>query len=489
MDYVVVNPDPAGTVTSLGSLGYSLEAAVADLVDNSVAAEARSIDIATEWAGDGSWIAVVDEGSGMDAATITTAMRIAGKGPAAARTATDLGRFGLGLKTASFSQARQLVVDARTQGGSWVTRTWDLSVVEQAGEWRLGKDAPDDARALVRDLRRGRARGTTVLWRHLHRLTPVGGRVDDRELKQHFYRELGRVQAHLGMVFHRFLRAKKLTITMNGTPIKPWDPFLSLQAQTQRVPAETVRLAGHDVRIEGFVLPHRRYLSERAFEAAGGPKGWLDQQGFYVYRRDRLIVAGGWLGVSSLKKDERFILARLTVDVPAELDETWSIDVRKSSATPPPALRITLDRLAKTTREKAGKVLTHRGGAAAIAHASSFQYAWKVARRGGTVTCRINPEHPLVKRALRGDPEQVAPVKALLKLLEQTVPVGALRVMHEAETIDDPEPFGDSSPEETDVVAKGIYEALISQNETPAAARAQLRAMPPFDHLDGFWQK
>lgn len=489
MDYEVVNPDPAGTVSSLGSLGYSLEAAVADLVDNSIAAKASTVDVVTAWDGAASWIALVDDGTGMDEAAVTVAMRIAGRGPATDRTATDLGRFGLGLKTASFSQARQLVVDARTPRQPWVTRTWDLAVVEAAGEWRLGKAAPVDAESLVERLRDGRKRGTTVLWRNLHRLTPAGSRRGDRDLEKHFYRELANVQAHLGMVFHRYLRSRRLVLTMNGTPIRPWDPFLSSQQQTQRLPAETVRLAGRDVRVEGFVLPHRRYFTEQSFDAAGGPKGWLDQQGFYVYRRDRLIVAGGWLGLSGLKKDERYILARLAVDVPAELDETWSIDVRKSSATPPHALRSTLDRIAKATRDKAGKVLTHRGGAAAIAHAASFQYAWKVARRDGSVTCRINYEHPLVKRSLRGEPEQTAPLRALLKLLEQTVPIGALRVLHEAETVDDPEPFRDEGTAETEAVARAIFEALVSQDIPLADARVRLRSMPPFDHLDGFWQE
>jgi hypothetical protein len=364
-----------------------------------------------------------------------------------------------------------------------------LEVVARSREWRLGTSAPDGIAELIQSLRRGRPKGTTVLWRYLHKLTPPGSRTDDRDLEKHFYRELGRVEAHLGMVFQRYLRTKRLTITINGTPVKAWDPFLTTQPQTQRVPVETVSVKGFDVRIEGFVLPHRRYLTDTSFDEAAGPNGWLDQQGFYVYRRDRLIVAGSWLGVASLKRDERFILARVAVDVPAELDEAWSVDVRKSWAVPPPGLLRTLERIASATRTKAGQVLTHRGGAAAIAHASSFQYAWKVARRDGTVTCRINAEHPLVKRALRGDADQVAPVRALLKLLEQTVPVGALRVMHEAETIDDPEPFSDVAPHETEIVARAIYEALLSQDTPPADARARLKAMPPFDRLGGFWHR
>jgi hypothetical protein len=79
--------------------------------------------------------------------------------------------------------------------------------------------------------------------------------------------------------------------------------------------------------------------------------------------------------------------------------------------------------------------------------------------------------------------------KALLQLLEQTLPIGALRVMHETETIDDPEPFADVAPEAAVEVARRIFEAMLSQGVAPGEACTRLRLMPPFDALDGFWQK
>ncbi|MEU2979604.1 ATP-binding protein [Streptomyces hirsutus] len=119
MKYDIAAPEPAGMVASLSSLGYSLPAAVADLVDNSISVEARTIDVEFTWAGADSWIAVVDDGWGMTVEELVTAMTVAARGPATPRSATDLGRFGVGLKSASFSQARQLTVSSAKVDGQW----------------------------------------------------------------------------------------------------------------------------------------------------------------------------------------------------------------------------------------------------------------------------------------------------------------------------------------------------------------------------------
>ena len=145
VDYEIANPHPAGTIESLRSLGYSLEAAVADLVDNSIAADAGQVDVIFTWNGQDSWIAVVDDGHGMDEKQLVTAMTIAARGPGALRTAQDLGRFGMGLKTASFSQARRLIVTSALTGHERATRVWDLDLVKRTEQWRLlhGTSAPE----------------------------------------------------------------------------------------------------------------------------------------------------------------------------------------------------------------------------------------------------------------------------------------------------------------------------------------------------------
>jgi hypothetical protein len=482
VSYEIANPHPAGTIASLRALGYTTEAAVADLVDNSIAASARQVDVTFTWAGRDSWVAVRDDGRGMTETGLVTAMTIAARGTGAPRDARDLGRFGMGLKTASFSQARRLLVTTAADQQPRVTRAWDLDLVRTTGEWRLLRGAGPDQGLLDGQWA---GAGTVVLWRHLHRFDQPEAEAGE-SAERHFYDEVRQVEAHLGMVFARFLSGSRLQLNVNGNPVLPWDPYLAQRPFAQRLAAEDFLISGYPMRVAGFILPHPRHLTEAEASQAAGPGGWLEQQGFYVYRRDRLIVAGDWLGIRGVRKEDKYILARIAVDIPAELDSEWSIDVRKSAAIPPLAARPYLLRLAASAREAAAAVLSQRARLATRETGADFTFAWNVSRRDGQVRCRINRSHPLVRQVLRGG-ELAADAAALVRLLEQTVPVAALRVMHQSETLDDPEPFADVADEETSRVAAQIEAALISQGCTPGEARHRIGLMPPFDQLAGFW--
>nr|WP_237419294.1 ATP-binding protein [Kitasatospora sp. SID7827] len=481
-------PEPAGLIATLSSLGYSLPAAVADLVDNSISAEAVEIDVDFTWAGSETWISVADDGTGMSPAKLATAMTVAARGPQAERSSGDLGRFGVGLKSASFSQARQLVVTSCVSGG-WHTRCWDLDLVESTGEWRLLSQVDDETETILARLRAGRRRGTVVLWRRLNGYAEASER--DTRLQRQFYAEARRVEGHLAMVFARYLTGVgRRRLRLSGTAVKAWDPFLAHHPSVLRLPPERHPVNGGEVRIEAFVLPSAQRLTTAEHESAGGPSGWLDQQGFYVYRRDRLILAGDWLGLRGLRKEEKYNLARIAVDVPAEADVDWSVDVRKSSMVPPVALRPILERMARATRDRAADVLRHRGLVAARTHGDPLVYPWLVNRSDGRLTCRINRSHPLVQSVLKTGGTETARVRALLRLLEETVPVATLRAMHEMDTEDDPEPFGGSTAEaDVDVteVAQQIFESLVAGGRSPDAARDRLRTLSPFDQLSGFW--
>lgn len=490
MRYEIANPDPGGTIESFKSLGYTIEAAVADLVDNSITAQARNINVQFTWDGRDSWVAVTDDGNGMTENELVAAMTIAAKGPGTHRDPKDLGRFGMGLKTASFSQASQLTVASAAPDGTHVTRAWSLDVVVQSGEWRLLQETSPADEVILDRVWTGH--GTVVIWRHLHRFDIPGITAADTASQTHFYDDIrNRVEPHLGMVFSRFLDGRRLNLTVNGNPVQPWDPFLRNQPFVQQLPSESIPISGHVMRVEGFVLPHPRHLSEEQALQAAGPGGWLDQQGFYVYRRDRLIVAGDWLGIRGFRKEDKYILARISVDVPAELDAEWSIDVRKSATVPPLAARAHLRRTGEDARQRAAAVLSHRGRITAREHGADFIYAWTVEQRNGQVTCKINRKHPLVQQALRGGADEPADARALIRLLEETVPVAALRVMHQAERIDDPEPFttpaGVPDPEAVKV-AERIQAAYMRQGLSRPEARSRIRMMPPFDQIPGFWQ-
>jgi Histidine kinase-, DNA gyrase B-, and HSP90-like ATPase len=475
--FEIANPDAAGTLEALSSLGYSVESAVADLVDNSIDAGAGWVDVRFRWDGGDSSVAVLDDGQGMDPATLLTAMT-----PGARRRGPhELGRFGMGLKTASFSQCRQLVVAGRPPNGDWHIRTWDLDVVTRTGQWRLLEGCPDDAEPELTELIAGRPQGAVVLWHRLQRLVHPGTAPDDEAQQQQFYGEICRVESHLGMTFQRFLEGTgaRLDLRVNGNPVHPWDPFLRNHRLTQQLPEEDPATAdGLSVHVRPFVLPHRRYLDDTAFNKAAGPRGWLDQQGYYVYRNRRLILAGEWLD-PRLRRDDKHILARISVDVPATLDTEWSIDVKKSSAAPPPALRASLYRIARSTRNVAANVLAHRGRVTRATNSSGLVLAWSAERRRNRLALKINRDHPLVRDALTLPPEDRQRVKNLLRLLEETVPVAALRQMYDVETAADPEPFSGTSDSELVELARHMFAALVRQGLGPAEAQRRLRSLEP----------
>ena len=109
--------DASAMGEAMRAYGYNLATALADLIDNSIAAGSRKVWLRCEWAGSSSWISVTDDGSGMAEKELVNAMRLGSTNPTSKRAKSDLGRFGLGLKTASFSQARRLTVITKKKNG------------------------------------------------------------------------------------------------------------------------------------------------------------------------------------------------------------------------------------------------------------------------------------------------------------------------------------------------------------------------------------
>ncbi len=479
----VVRPDPAGTIQSLTSLGYTPEASIADLIDNSIAAGAQQVDVLFHWGGaDGSTVSITDDGHGMTEAELLTGMTVGGRGLATDRTAGDLGRFGMGLKTASFAQCRQLIVATHTEAGPWRSRTWDVDHVLAVADWQLLHDPPDGAAATLTALARtrpGPGTGTIVLWRKLTRLVAPGSTPGDEWAQREFHSHIERIERHLAMVFGRYLtrRTRPLQLTVNGRSITGWDPFLSSNPYVDRLAPES---PSPGVTVRGFVLPHRSRLTESEYEEAGGPRGWLDQQGFYVYRKDRLILSGDWLNLG-FRKDERHVLARIAVDVPTARDSEWAVDVRKSTATPPPSLIGPLRRLGKATRERASAVITHKGKVVRDRQTVSPDVTWRQVNQFGRTSFRLNREHPLLVDLLARHPQARSGITALLRLIEDTLPVALIRVTPGAETAAD-HTEGEAAPDAVVDMASQVLEALVSQGSAGSEALQRLLHMPPFDN-------
>lgn len=343
-----VVPSAARTIRSLRDVGYDLPRAVADLVDNSIAAGATQVDVTLRFDGPTSWIRIADNGEGMDAGTLLEAMRYGSEREYAA---DDLGKFGFGLKTASTSQCRRLTVASRraAQQRRFEVRCLDLAHIEATNRWEvLVLEGADRVEHLLEPLQNGR--GTVVLWEDLDRVLdykdPFGNWAKRRMLTL-----AEEIDVHLAMVFHRFLagevKGQELSIRVNGSKVIAWDPFCRDEPSSTALPAKDLRVTGSGgigiVRVHPHVLPQQaEFSSDTAWRRASGPAKWNRQQGLYIYRANRLIQpGGGWNRIRTV--DEHTKLARVAVDFYPELDASFGIDIAKAFVQLPDDLREQLE--------------------------------------------------------------------------------------------------------------------------------------------------
>jgi hypothetical protein len=469
-------------IESLRAFGYDLPTAVADLVDNSIAAGAENVWLNFFWNGPDSHVAFADDGAGMSEPELVAGMRAGSKSPLAARTPTDLGRFGLGLKTASFSQCRRLTVASRVAGSAVAVRRWDLDHVQKVGDWQLLREAASGSRPRlgeIDDLRHG----TVVLWEQMDRLVR-GTETRSRADHQRFLELVELVEEHLGMVFHRYLKGRSaLKVFINGRQdrhrVRGWDPFMEDETATQAAPPETLHAEAGTVEVQAFVLPHHDRLTRDGHRDAAGPAGWNAQQGFYVYRNRRLLVPGDWLGLG-FTKEEHYKLARIRIDIPNTADREWDIDVKKATARPPAHLRKRLRWVADEARKKAVAVYRHRGAVSAPRLAGPADPVWTASGRADKIGYSINREHPLVARCLAGSKGLRPELSALLRLLEETVPIRRIWIEETEKPDAHAQPFERAADRDVSEVIRQVYASLRAAGLREEVAAARLRAMEAF---------
>lgn len=476
-------PRADAMIEALRGLGYSAATALADVIDNSIAANAGTVSLRFIWNAKDSRVEIEDDGDGMSAQALDSAMRLGEKNPLHQRAGNDLGRFGLGLKTASFSQCRRLTVATCGADGLQCLR-WDLDVLAAgAGDgWHLLEGADPSSAALVDTFGAARAHGTLVLWEVPDRL------VTDGFTEQDFIDMTFRVERHLAMVFHRFLEGARprLKLKINGRPVRPWDPFLAGHpAKPWHSPP--ARFPGRPgVEVECHVLPHKDRLTAQEDEEAKGPDGWTAQQGFYVYRNQRLLVAGSWLGLGQGRgwtKDEAHKLARIRLDIPNSSDAEWKIDIRKSTARPPVEMRAWLVRLADESRIRARRAFVQRGQAPRTRSGETVMQAWRSQTFAGGMRYRVDPNHPAVRAVLDDAGALLPQVMAMLRVIEETVPVQRIW-LDTAENRETPRTgFAGEPPEAVTGVLNVMYRNMVRlKGMSPAAARSRLLLTEPFQN-------
>ena len=412
-------PSAACLSASMRDLGYSLETAVADLIDNSISADASKIDIFCEPSAPQPVFVILDDGRGMDADELLAAMRHGEANPRAVRSPSDLGRFGLGLKTASFSQCRSLTV-VSVKDGVYSGAEWNLDVIEKADDWILNVLDDEDIAALPY-FDRLHAKGTAVVWRELDRLLEVEpGNRRDAIVNE----KLDVLEKHLALVFHRFLAGElpgrtRIAITVNGHPVEAFDPFCRKNTHTRRLPEEIVRIGSAEVHLQPYILPHHSNLTAQEYVFYQTRSDFISNQGAYIYRNRRLMAWGDWFRL--IPKGEATKLARIQIDFPNSLDEAWTIDIKKSRSLPPPPVR---ERLRQIIDQVSGASTTvHRGRGQKLFNEVSAPLWERYADNSG-IRYALNRTHPLVQRLHEKlDGEVVRHLELLLESVASSLPV------------------------------------------------------------------
>ncbi|MDB4742730.1 ATP-binding protein [Cyclobacteriaceae bacterium] len=471
-------PKAGAMINTFRAFGYNLRTAIADIIDNSISAKANNIWIDYKWDGGDSWVQITDDGLGMDKDGLVLAMTPGSKDPNDKRDESDLGRFGLGLKTSSFSQCKALTVISKRGGDELVKRSWDLDYVNQTQKWNL-LDYVSDVVFLnkVKEL----SSGTTVLWEKLDRL--VGNSNAKHEVAMNvFLEDFASVEQHLSLVFHRYLEPGKVTIHMNGIKLEPWDPFMKQSDGGQVVARE--QLNNGQVSLRCFVLPHISKLSYEERKSAR-TEDWYDLQGFYIYRQNRLLLHGSWLGLFS--KNEHYKNARILIDIPNSLDHEWKIDIKKATATPAFTIRKDLIRLGKLTRKAAASLHRFRGNQIMLDEnitSFDFQSVWKARKtRDDARHYLINTDHPIIKRLVEKDSVSKNELKMVMKLIGETTPIESIIQYHSEEPESHELRGSEKEPDQGTIeLAKIYYDNLRKSGMAKDVALKNVFNLEPFNY-------
>jgi hypothetical protein len=474
-------PRADAMVNSLRAFGYDLSKAIADLIDNSIYANSKNIEIKYGWNEGSPWILIQDDGDGMSEERLKEAMRLGSQNPSEERNPNDLGRFGLGLKSASFSQCKLLTVKTKIKSGKESIRYWDIDHIQTSKKWEIGKISPAGAKSLLKSLDDLNS-GTIVLWQNLDKVVDLKS-TNSSSTETQFYKKFLTVSSNLEMIFHRFLRDSKsgISIIVGQHKCLPWDPYLQKNDFTQILSSE--KYEDGRISIIPFVLPHVSNRSNEETNRGAGPMGWNAQQGFYVYRNKRMIISGGYLDFD-IKPEEHYKLCRIMLDISNDMDHEWNLDVRKAFASPPDNLRSDLLRIAKATRNEAANIYRARTGRGRIKrNPRDLSNVWVKKRIGNKIVYRINADNEVLKEILI----ELSPAKKwiskLFHTIETTVP-HRLIIMDNAELEDChiDIPFNRSQPPESMLkLCEAFFNNEINNRRSASEAIDLVTAIEPFD--------
>ncbi|MEC4050118.1 ATP-binding protein [Flavobacterium sp. SUN046] len=407
--FELANPNPEFLIKSIAEQGYSLETALADLMDNSITANATRIEVLTKIDEEPFTLFLSDNGEGMSKESLKRNMQFPSKSPEETRESNDLGRFGLGLKTASFSQTRAFTVLSRKKGTEFFSGlTWDVKHLKNSGNWEIIINSEEEILEILEQYNNisndhqnssnDFIPNTIVVWKGLYKFENF---LDVKNKQDALKEEITNTTSeYLSIVFHKFMerRTNRLHIRINNTLVKPFNPFPTENSNLRALEPLQKEFGKDIVKIQGFVLPNSSIQETKENLNPWTPhnKSLMDMEGLYIYRADRLILFGGWNGL--IKKMPRLQLGRLKIDIGNKVDHLFHLNVAKSQINIPHDLKNSFLRAIVDLKTEAQKEFFNHGLKTFKQRPSehSTELFYKTATSKG-VLLRINEEFPLLK--------------------------------------------------------------------------------------------
>lgn len=422
---------------SMRHMGYSFADAIADVMDNSVSANATIIRLLFPVNADNIYVGILDNGYGMSKQELFRAMCYGSQANEKERNENDLGRFGLGMKSASLSQCRKMTVISKKDGELCAYR-WDYDEITsqgQRGDWAvLELDETDISQQFCYSEIAELEHGTLVLWEEFDGLyKSSGGRIYEALTRNRNY-----LLDHLPLIYHRFITEDGLKIFVNYEELEALDPFLVSRSDcswgTIRQPLTDSNGKEHFVQITPYKLPFVTEMTSTEQHLIGGADKMSKMQGYFIYRGRRLIRYGTWFGTP---RHEVSKYARVKVDIPNCMDDIWKVDVMKRNAEIPTELAKLLEKtignlIAKSTRQ------TKFRGRKVTSEDEKQVYVWdRIESRQDFYSYRINRSNCFIQSVLdQLDDSQKTAVEMMLQQIENNIPIHQMHLDHDDNHID-----------------------------------------------------
>lgn len=413
----ILNPNPCSTIKALMCMGYDFKSAIADIIDNSIDANSTEIVITPVWNEGDPYVLIRDNGTGMSKEELSVAMSLGANATTIKRSEMALGKFGYGLKSASFSQCKKLTVISR-QADSLYQLSWDIDEVERRNEWvvfdkRTSKAIEHARQELCKT-------GTVVVWEGMYRL--LDDLNDLPEQEEYFYAKIEELSHHLEVTYHKFLDEGLISIKVGCSELKGWNPF---KYAIKKYPTEQIQYpGGGKVQISAFLLKHHSNLLPEQLKELEGTN-WVKNQGIYVYRNKRLIDQLQWLGYKEPSKNLNYV--RIEVTINSDFDEQVNLDVKKMNVTLPNKVEKELKSIIDNSLNDMKKIYYSKTKEAAR-QIKEIQYVWGSKHRSdGVSVFHINVEHPIIQRFIEKYHIHKSEITGVLNLIEKTFPYAEVR--------------------------------------------------------------